>query len=134
MIQVAWEHTEEGAAAFAEYYLSLINYTGLHPSVGILEQFSSPDCKTCAAYERNLDYLIENNATHDIAPLELKASRAIELTNRFEAFVELNVLSYSSITGDGQKVDQFDGGTGLTLIFTLTPGDPWVIQEMQGRH
>lgn len=56
----AQEQTEAGAEAFALHYLELINYTGMHPEVGILEPFGATACKSCESYEESVAYNVDH--------------------------------------------------------------------------
>ena len=133
MPELAREHTEEGAAAFAEYYMELVNYTGLHPEVGVLEALAGEECKTCRNYENNVKYFIENAVRTDKAPISIKSSRAVDFAEYHKAFLDIEVLAYSTISGDG-AVHDFYEETEVTFIFTLSPADPWVVEEIQGRR
>lgn len=134
MPQVAWEHTEEGAAAFAEYYMELINYTGLHPEVGILEPYGGDDCKSCANYENNVKAFVERDLKSDKAPAIILESRAVDFGSDFQAFITLDILAYTVSSPDGIHVAEYEAVHGMISVFTLTPGSPWVVQEIQGRQ
>ncbi|MFK5633297.1 MULTISPECIES: DUF6318 family protein [unclassified Ornithinimicrobium] len=54
MPEEAKEQTEAGAEAFVLHYIDLINYTGMHPEVGLLEQNSTNNCGTCLQFSESV--------------------------------------------------------------------------------
>lgn len=134
MPQVAWEHTEEGAAAFAEYYVGLIRDTGSEPRAGLLEAFSSDGCEPCANYEASVDYLIENRARNDSPSLTIRDSRAFKFGSQYEAYVEFDAHSYTVTSSSGELLHEVPGQRNVTMVLTLEPGEPWVIVDIKGKQ
>src|SRR5699024_2511246 len=55
MPEVAREDSEAGAAAFAAYYLEVLNYSTMAPESGLLSPLSDDSCKACASFEDMID-------------------------------------------------------------------------------
>ncbi|SNC63558.1 hypothetical protein SAMN05445756_0930 [Kytococcus aerolatus] len=132
MPAVAKENSEEGAEAFALWYVETLNYLYQHPETGILEKYAGPDCKTC---QRHIDLVEEGKDTGVVATGNLHkitGSRALpgqggstEVTVTFDQeatdFINKNGAVKESVPDEGQ----------LGYIFDLNFQDRWEILTIQ---
>ena len=67
----ATKRTPEGAEAFVRHYLDQINVAWTTPQAGLLPPLSGPDCKSCAAYEKTAQRLVDGQQHYESDPVTL---------------------------------------------------------------
>lgn len=128
--EAARQQTEAGAEAFAEFYLGLLNHTGLHPEVGVLEEHSEQDCKSCANFEENVQQLVDDNHRNDQEALQVGSAQAVDLGGETVVFIDVDQSAYSVIDENGEVVRTYEARTGQFKI-SLTSGAQWKVAELQ---
>lgn len=128
----ATEDSEAGAAAFAEHYIAVINYTSKHPEVGLLESLSKDTCDTCHNFE--------STVTESVATGEVSRNDIFEITDTVSLYrvadSEANVrVSTKQVEQDifdpsGEVVDHLDEATG-TLAFAMSFDETWIIDDLR---
>ena len=61
MPEEATEQTQEGALSFTEYFVEVVNYTGITPTPGLIAGISSEECDTCSNLEETVAYSADNS-------------------------------------------------------------------------
>lgn len=126
----AKEQTEEGAEAFVEHYLDMLNYTGQHPQTGHLEPLGAEGCKSCRNYEDNVETLVEQGQRNDGPALTISGTNGIGSSATTIVLADIEQLDYDVLDTSGDKVRSYESRSGQ-LKFTLEPAEPWLVAEVQ---
>lgn len=76
MPAAAKANTPDGAAAFARYYIDLVNYGLQKPDPAPLRAASTPTCKTCASFAERATSYVRDQVRADRAPLTIRSADA----------------------------------------------------------
>lgn len=129
MPDVATEQTQEGATAFAIHYLEMVNYTGKHPTEGLLDPLGAEGCKSCDNHEtavsfgvQNGDYLLED--TFDIGEPNTiftgdSGRVAVPVVQRAQDFYR-----------DGEAIDRSSESAEATLVIRVQWDGGWTVSEI----
>lgn len=130
--EVATEDSEAGAAAFAEHYIKVINYTSKKPEVGLLEKLRQASCGTCQNFEATV--------AESVASGEVSRKDIFEITDTVSLYrvadSEANVrVSTRQIEQDiyapsGEVVDHLGEAKGI-LAFSLSYDESWTVNDLR---
>mgnify|MGYP006872534715 CR=1 FL=1 len=65
MPATAKENSEEGAEAFARWYVETLNHLYQYPQTGVLDKYAGDTCQTCAAQIRVMKQFVGQGARAD---------------------------------------------------------------------
>lgn len=108
----AREESDEGAAAFAAYWVDLFNYASRTGDVAELREFSS-SCRPCAEFAQSSEELADGERpTEDVWT------------------IETTTVSRDQTTSDVRFGLTLLGGETSTVAFELTPRPPYRITDL----
>ncbi len=123
----AKENTPEGAAAFVDYYIRVLNHAASTGDVTKLSDLSDPECSGCQKYIDLYRNTYANGGSFDggawsAGPMNLtfEASETFVTTT-----VEVSSSAYRS--KDGQSSSEAASTTKVSFGIT---GDPWVVTQL----
>ena len=70
MPPVAKENSEEGAEAFARWYVETLNHLYQHPQAGILDKYAGKDCQRCDRFAQVVREFSANDERAESAPFK----------------------------------------------------------------
>ncbi|OLT33910.1 hypothetical protein BJF82_11495 [Kytococcus sp. CUA-901] len=129
MPPVAKENSEEGAEAFARWYVETLNHLYQHPQTGILDQYAGDNCKGCATQLRVMDRSVRNGevAQGDVYSI-LGSSVLMTGDSRYEAVVAFRQHPVVFIDSQGKQVDKMKAQEEFGLRFELQYDDEWRVE------
>ncbi|QFG68069.1 DUF6318 family protein [Ornithinimicrobium pratense] len=128
----AQEQTQAGAIAFAEHFVEVVNYTGIHPTPGLISGLSLEDCGTCGNLEATVEYSAENNEVLNEDLWEITAPPDILVFSGSDALVRVPLTQHELAVFDDndQEVERTDRQS-LNLGIDLSWEDGWIIRAVQ---
>lgn len=124
-------HTDEGAKAFARFFVDSLNTAQVTADPARLEAISDPGCEGCRAYI-DLAHGLRAKHQHVTEPsLQVRSIGVRPDTTRTQAKLDLLIDESASKTVDAnnQIVESFDAGR-LTIRTTLRwTGSAWRVQQ-----
>lgn len=128
----AQEQTQEGAIAFAQHFVEVVNYTGIHPTPGLISGLSLEDCGTCSNLEATVEYSVENSEVLGDDLWEITAAPDILVFSGQDAFVRVPLQQYELVVfgAEGQEVDKTQETT-YTMAVDVVWDDGWLIRTVQ---
>lgn len=117
--EAARQHTEDGAVAFAKYYVSLLNSTGLKPTTGVLPPLALSSCKTCANYEGNVRWLKKNELRNSANAATVEFSRSLSSAPTFTVETVVTQNAIDVVTDSGSPRKSYNLEEHLGLVFDL---------------
>lgn len=124
-------HTQDGAEAFARFYMEQVNraFTTADPTA--LTALAGADCKTCSAFLAGAKDLKDKGHRHKGVSISVDGAPANTYTPT-KAVVQIFVTQHSVpvIDQSDNKVEQTKEGQGIFLA-TLTFDKHWVVQRLQ---
>ena len=123
--------TQDGAEAFARFYMEQVNRAFTGPDPTALASLAGLDCKTCSAFLAGAKELKAKGHRHKGVSITVDGSPSNSYTPT-SAIVQVFVTQHSVpvIDRSGKKVAQTKAGQGIFLA-TLTFDTHWVIQRLQ---
>lgn len=123
---LADEETPEGARAFVEYYLTLVNSLNQAPRSGVLEPLATPACAPCDSFE-NTVAAMEGAGLRTEGPMLSISEVHEEIGGPAEVVVEVEQLPVDVVDGDGAVHLSHPAGE-LTMRFQLDWQDSeWIV-------
>lgn len=128
----AMEQTQEGAIAFAEHFVDVVNYTGIQPTPGMIADISLEECGTCSNLEATVKYSTENDEVLREDLWEVTSDPDILVFSGADAFVRvpLRQNELSIFDPDGNEVDKTEGAT-YTMAVDVIWDDAWFVRTVQ---
>ncbi|WP_374927978.1 DUF6318 family protein [Kytococcus sedentarius] len=128
MPAAAKENSEEGAEAFARWYVETLNYLYQHPQTGILEKYAGPDCKGCATQIRVMERSVEEGevAQGEVYSI-LGSSSLAKGKGDFQAVVAFRQHPVPFVNDEGEVVDEMSSHPEFGLLFDLAYKDGWTV-------
>ena len=124
-------HTQDGAEAFARFYMEQVNraFTSADPTA--LAALAGPDCKTCSAFVAGAKDLKAKGHRHQGLSISVDGSPSNSYKPN-SAIVQVFVTQHSVPVIDrrGKQVEQTKEGQGI-FFATLTFDKHWVVQRLQ---
>lgn len=118
--EAARQHTKAGAKAFARYYMGLLNETGLHPKVGILEPLALSTCKSCKNHQNSVRELVAEKQHFTKRQMSVKS---VAIAGDTQAATNVEVHGYEPkvdiVGADGGFVKSYPEVRDQGLIFEL---------------
>lgn len=132
MPEEAKEQTQEGAIAFAEHFVAIVNYTGIHPTPGMIADLSLEDCGTCSNLEATVEYSAENGEVLMEDLWEVTSDPDILVFSGSDALVRvpLEQNELGVFGPDGEEVDETQGTT-YTMAVDVVWDDGWLVRTVQ---
>lgn len=124
------EQTEEGAEAFALYYVNLINYTGTDPELGLLEPLAAESCTSCANHEESVAYAVENGQYLALEPLKIDKPTSIFTGDTSRVSIPVEQVAQAYLGEDGNPTDRDLPGEVATLVVRVLWEDGWLVSEI----
>lgn len=127
----ATENTEAGAEAFALHYIDLINYTGIQPQPGLLEEHSSEECGACLNHEQSVVDALGSGEmlNRDIWRVEDVVTLHQPGLSTASSRIEITQMQQDVLDASGEPVDRVEEAHGV-LVFDLSYDSRWQIQEI----
>ncbi|XKH04884.1 DUF6318 family protein [Kytococcus sedentarius] len=132
MPPVAKENSEEGAEAFARWYVETLNHLWQQPQAGAIEQFSAPTCRQCANYEQTFREQ-EQSGEHQ----EGEAARIVgthvaggESPSTHEVIVVVSQPPARQVDDSGEKIKDLPAIDGLGLRLNMHYAGGWRIDKI----
>lgn len=126
----ATEQTEEGAEAFVEHYLLQLNATGQEPQAGILEQYASDSCGTCAQFATAVTDMLEENEHYDAPLTQLQDVNTIYTGDTAISIATVNQPDVNVISQTGEVVNTYPAERGVRMEFHLRWDRAWTIDKI----
>ena len=127
----ARSHTQEGAEAFAQFYMEQVNRAFTTADPTLLAGLSASHCKTCSAFLAGAEDLRKKSHRHKGLSISVDGSPANSYSPK-KAVVQIFVTQHSVpvIDKNGKKVEQTREGQGI-FIATLDFHDHWIVWRLQ---
>ncbi|STX14368.1 DUF6318 family protein [Kytococcus sedentarius] len=132
MPPAAKENSEEGAEAFARWYVETLNHLWQQPQAGAIEQFSAPTCRQCANYEQTFREQ-EQSGEHQ----EGEAARIVgthvaggESPSTHEVIVVVSQPPARQVDASGEKIKDLPAIDGLGLRLNMHYAGGWRIDKI----
>ncbi|WP_374929016.1 DUF6318 family protein [Kytococcus sedentarius] len=132
MPAAAKENSEEGAEAFARWYVETLSALFQSPQAGVIEEFSGPECGQCGTYEEAFSGL-EEQGLRQVGPLaEIVGFRMTPAAkpSTVEAIVVIDQGPNQTVDANGKVSQSSDGTDGLGLRLNMHYEDGWVIDKI----
>lgn len=122
----------EGAAAAAEYFLSLYPYVYATGDLMSMKGMIDPECIFCADVVADVTADIAAGLTTVGGTVRVDASRSTQISDEFYS-VDLTVETDPSqaVDGDGGVVESFEAGSGTAVMIVLGAPGRWVIRAVE---
>ena len=132
MPPVAKENSEEGAEAFARWYVETLNHLYQHPQTGILDKYAGEDCQRCDRFAQVVREFSANDERAESAPFkDVGANSLATEGDEYIARVALEQQPTRVVSADGSVGHQFEADDDQGLLFELTfSGDGWLIDDL----
>lgn len=128
----AQEQTQAGAIAFAEHFIDVVNYTGIHPTPGMIDDISLEECSTCSNLEATVVYSAENGEILQDDLWEVTSTPEILVFSGINALVRVPLQQHElpvwNLSGD--EVDRTEQ-QALDLGVDLTWEEGWKVRAVQ---
>ncbi len=116
--EAATEDTEDGAEAFVQYYVDLLNYTGRVPQSGLLEPYGQPGCATCDVLEKETSELEDAGDRYKIDSLAVDSIEALPFESGYRVQLE----------GEALEAEILDAANDVVARTEPVPELDWAIQ------
>ena len=127
----AREQTEAGAEAFVLHYMDLVNYTGIHPTTGLLEPLAEDSCGTCGQFAATVVDLHSNEHKNDGDIGQVIDSLAMRTEQTAVVNVTANQRETRVLDATGNIIQTYPEENGLQMEFNLTwHNDGWKIDAI----
>lgn len=132
MPAAARENSEEGAEAFARWYVETLNHLYQHPQTGILDKYAGKDCQRCERFAQVVREFSANDERAESAPFkDVGANSLATEGDEYIARVALEQQPTRVVSADGSVGYQFEADDDQGLLFELTfSGDGWIIDDL----
>ena len=131
MPPVAKENSEEGAEAFARWYVETLNHLYQHPQTGILDKYAGDNCKRCHRFADVVAGFVEDGHRAESPPFSIKETKSsIRHGSKVEFILGVDQKPVPIVDGSGKGVDSMKDQSDLGLVFDLGPGEPWLITDL----
>ena len=132
MPPAAKENSEEGAEAFARWYVETLNHLYQHPQTGVLDQYAGDSCKTCAKYERNIGRYVKEKRHTASSPIEIRGARVgvADAPAEVEVIVVVDQLPVRFVNAEGATVDSLSAINGMGLRLNMLYEGKWTISSI----
>ena len=129
----AKEQTQEGAMAFAEHFVDVVNYTGVEPTGGLIADLSTNECETCSNLEETVVYSEENREVLPEDAWTVGKPPEVLVFDGSQAVVRLTVdeAELPVLDTSGAEVDRTVGGTFQMALDLRWNDDGWVVNGVQ---
>ncbi|WP_343988975.1 DUF6318 family protein [Terrabacter terrae] len=125
-------HTQEGAEAFARFFIESLNEGATKPDATALAGLFAPGCKTCVAMEKSLQELKAQGERH--AGSSIVVSRTSSLTfstSAAQVLIDVQQKRVKVLNSRGSTLRETASGPG-TFVMTLNQnGGHWVASKLQ---
>jgi hypothetical protein len=124
-------HTEEGAKAFAEFFVDTLNESQVTPDSAALDAISDPSCKGCNVYIKSANAMRSKKQRADGPSMRLKGIlvRPDSTKALFNLDLLIDELASKTVDQDGKVIESYDAGK-LTLRTTLRPTtNGWAVKQ-----
>lgn len=124
-------HTQEGAEAFARFYMEQVNLAFTKPDPTALAGLGASSCKTCSSFLTGAKDLEQKGHHHKGLSISVDGAPANSYTPE-AAVIQIFVTQHSVpvVDNTGKKVDETKQGQGI-LIATLNFQGHWTVQRIQ---
>ncbi|MCE0485274.1 DUF6318 family protein [Ornithinimicrobium sediminis] len=128
----AKEQTEAGAEAFVLHYVEIINFTGMSPQEGLLEELATDTCSSCGNYEDTVVYSAQDGQALRARMWRVSDSNALLLEAGASAIVRASIdqAAQPVYDGSGDVVSELNAESA-SLAFSLVWDQGWLIDEIQ---
>lgn len=133
--EAARAHTNEGAMAFALYFIEQSNKAFMHPRKGAFARLCTPKSKLCASLESDIDYYAENG-WHSDGPVGLVKGQQIAPRNDpsiTSVGLDHYITAYNIVDSHGviqQSANEEPWPMELLLIWS---NEGWLVNEIATR-
>lgn len=125
----AREQTAEGAAAFAQYYLELVEFAYSTGEVATLESLASPDCEFCEVTTQNISTIYDRGGR--IEGVDISISSPVATPPDANGSVVTMLYSETAsraVAADGSTINETPAVAEKAIeIYLLTSGDRWLV-------
>lgn len=121
----------EGAAAAAEYFLSLYPYVYATGDLAPLQSMIDPECVFCADVVADVTADVAAGLTTVGGTVTVEATRSTQISEEFYS-IDLTVETDPSqaIDGTGGVVESFEAGSGTAVLVVLGAPGRWIIRAV----
>ena len=128
----ARQHTKAGAKAFARYYLTVINQTGVKPEPGRLEPLATRACKSCNNFAARVATLASKNQRYSRPIFKLGASQAIPSARMDTERVRTDISQQATdvIDAKGSAVKHIDAQEASIRSDVRWTSDGWRVHKI----
>ena len=123
-------HTQEGAEAFARFYMNQVNQAFTRADPAALDGLSGAGCKTCSSFRQGAEALKKKGQHHEGLSISVDGAPANSYTAK-TALIQIFVTQHSVpvVDRNGKKVDQTKEGQGI-FVATLSFSGHWTVDRM----
>lgn len=131
MPAAASENSEEGAEAFARWYVETLNYLYQHPKAGVLEKYADDGCKTCAQHADFVAEEARDSKAMDGEALSILGASALDSgPSKFEAVVAFSQNPVAVRDSGDKEVARLKKVAEYGYVFDLVFDGSWKIMKI----
>ena len=129
MPEEAKEQTDAGAEAFALHYIDLVNYTGRHPTQGLLEPLAQEGCQSCANRVDAVEYGVEHGDHLREDTFRPGEPTTLLTADTARVAIPVEQLAQDFYRGDN-VIERSMTAQEATLVIRLDWDSGWLISEI----
>lgn len=125
-----------GAMAFARYFFAQVNKAYTTPQAGLIAPLSTPNCKSCAAYEKHAADYVGRSLRYDrpaIAVQEITVSPDTEPGATLLLDVVVEQQAARLIDAGSRVAESFEHARGIVVLHVVRSNETWLAREVQVR-
>ena len=132
MPAAAKENSEEGAEAFARWYVQTLAHLFRFPEKGVIEPYSEDSCQQCGTYEEAFAELVAAQQHQVGSTMNILGTYVgvADKPSTIEVVVAIAQGSNRTVDANGVTVRESDGVDGLGLRLNLHYAGGWRIDEI----
>ena len=132
MPPVAKENSEEGAEAFARWYVQTLAHLFRFPEKGVIEPYSEDSCQQCGTYEEAFAELVSAQQHQVGSTMNILGTYVgvADKPSTIEVVVAIEQGANRTVDANGVTVRESDGVDGLGLRLNLHYAGGWRIDEI----
>ncbi len=115
----AMEDTEDGAEAFVQHYIDLLNYTGQFPQAGVIEPYGTENCLTCDVLAEETRDLEAKSNRYDTDSLRADSIEALPFEGGYRVQLRGEAKKSAIIDKDGLTQSSTEPIPDLSWAFQL---------------
>ncbi|MEW1955282.1 DUF6318 family protein [Terrabacter sp. NPDC080008] len=130
--KAARAHTQEGAEAFARYFIDSLNRGATTPDAKALTGLFAPSCKTCAAMNDSLRKLESQGQRHAGPSLVVTRTSSLGTSaSSSQVLIDVQQKAVAVVNTQGATLRKTASGPGTFVMTMSIQSGHWVATKLQ---